>query len=455
MPTTESYYPRITVPSGSYVISEGKQGILEAYLGSCVGVALCDPHANVGGLIHLLLPEPQNIDSPWRPEVYAATGLPIVIQHLCREGARKENLQANIAGGALVGPLSKQDLMLDIGGRTADVVERILHQEKIAIWKSEIGGYFSCRLSLNLHTWDSVIDPIGISTALQAEADFEKPDLRQLDRAITHIRPIPQIALKVIRMISDQDYNAADVAHEVMQDQVLSAKIIGFCNSAFGGLRAGVDSIERALLVVGERWLLHLIVKAALESFLSQKEGGYSLCKGGLFQHSCSTAAVARSLSQFTGNTPPDLAYTAGLLHDIGKAVLDQYVEAVRPLLYRNVQMPGIDLIRAETKLFGISHPEVGGRLARLWAVPETLADAIQYHHQPEQATNGSELTHLIYLADLITSRFMVGQELEKLNTDGFASRMHKAGFRSEQLPFLIDNALREMQNSAWPVACQ
>jgi putative nucleotidyltransferase with HDIG domain len=448
MPRPDLNLKRTIVASGTYSVCSGKGEILDAYLGTCVGVTLYDRQAGVGGLIHLLLPEPSNPDSPWDPQTYASTGLPLFIRQLIQEGARKENLEANVAGGALVGPLSKQDLTLDIGGRTADIVAKILRDEKIDIQKTEIGGYFSCRLSLNLETGKSEIEPIGFAKASTGETAVGKPDNGELDRIIKRVRPIPQIALKIIRMISEQNHQLGDVAQQIMQDQVLSAKVISFCNSAYSGGRARVDSIEKALLIVGEKWLLQMIVKTCLEDFLSLPDGGYSLCKGGLFQHACGTAAVARDLAQFNGQVPPDLAYTAGLLHDIGKVVLDEYMHTARPLFYRYVQSGDFDLIGAESELFGIAHTEVGGRLAGHWSIPENLCAVIKHHHHPEEATIGSDLTHLVYLADLMMSRFMVGQELEKLNTEAFVSRLQKVGLNPDQLPVLISKIPAALKDS-------
>ncbi|MFO7600209.1 MAG: chemotaxis protein CheD, partial [Candidatus Desulfacyla sp.] len=103
------YIPRRSVPSGSYVVSESKNLILEAFLGTCVGVSLCDQEAGVGGLIHLLLPEPTSSDIFDQPETYASTGLPLFIKALCDAGASRHRLEARIAGGALVGPLAERD----------------------------------------------------------------------------------------------------------------------------------------------------------------------------------------------------------------------------------------------------------------------------------------------------------------------------------------------------------
>jgi putative nucleotidyltransferase with HDIG domain len=450
MSKTALNLPKTHVPSGQFLISRRKGAIFHADLGTCVGVALYDRNANVGGLIHLLLPEPPSPENPWQPEMYAATGLPLFIERLCQQGANKANLEASVAGGALMGPISRVDLNLDIGGRTAEIAERLLLQEQIPIRLIEIGGYFSCRLSLNLQTWETEIEPLGISTEPSGAADFDKLDTEHLDNIIKQVRPIPQVVLKVLRMISEQTYRHADVVKEIMQDQVMSAKIIGFCNSVFFGMRTRVDSIDRALFVVGEKWLLQVILTTAVEEFLSQTEEGYSLCKGGLFQHACGTASVAKSLAQLTGKATPDLAYTAGLLHDIGKAVLDQYMHARRPLFYRYVQSGNVDLIEAERKSFGVTHPEVGKQLAIHWSIPETLVEVIAHHHQPEEAVIGPDLTLLVYLTDLIMSRFMVGQELERLNTDALKSSLNRIGLSPEQLPLLIGRLPQAFLDSPW-----
>ena len=431
---------RRQVTSGSYVVSNGKSQILEAYLGTCVGVSLCDRRANVGGLIHLLLPEPTGIDRDSQPALYATTGLPLFIQALYDEGASKGELEAYLAGGALVGPLSEKDLILNIGGRTTEIVEEILDRERIPIRKSETGGFFTCRLSLNTHTWESDIDPSGVSTKPLEKTDFKRPTLGQLDISVERVRPIPQVALKVIRMIGDDNYSMKDIAEEVRQDQVISAKVIRLCNSAFFGIKVKVDSIDRALVMIGEKRIMQLVVSASLEDFFPDNGQGYSLCKGGLYRHALGTAMISEKLSEFTGKASSGTAYTAGLLHDIGKVVLDQYLAPAYPLFYRRTQIDGVNLIDVESDEFGITHTEAGGKLAEHWSLPESLTDTIQHHHHPEQATADPELTHLVYLADLLMSRFLVGQELERINTNELASRLQKVGLRSEQFPMMVDS---------------
>jgi chemotaxis receptor (MCP) glutamine deamidase CheD len=135
--------------------------LLQAFLGSCVGVSVCDPDAEVGGMIHLLLPDPVTPGSNFQTERYASTGLPIFLKALTDAGAALQNMHAIIAGGALVGPVSQQDLALNIGGRTADAAKNILSEHKIHVKQSETGGFFACTLQLNMENWKSSIGPAG------------------------------------------------------------------------------------------------------------------------------------------------------------------------------------------------------------------------------------------------------------------------------------------------------
>ena len=435
---TSSNLHRLHVASGNYVISEKKNMSLDACLGTCVGITLCDRKAGVGGLIHLLLPEPPNPQNPWKPEIYASTGLPLFIRDLCESGADKYNLEACVAGGALVGPVSRQDLDLDIGGRTTTIARTILKDAAIPIRKAETGGYFSCRLSLDLNTFESSIQPLSTQTHPVVE-NFTKPTAGEIAHAIQLVKPIPQISLKMTRMINESDYNMREVAGEIKQDQVLTAKVIRLCNSSFIGLKRKIDSIDRALVIIGEKMLLQLLLTASLELFLTDSGQGYSLCKGGLFQHALGTAIVSGELAEFTGKASPEIAYTAGLLHDIGIIVLDQFISSVHPFFYRRTQIDGVELCEVESEKLGITHPQAGELLAENWSLPDNLADVIRHHHYPEKARVDPELTHLVYLADLIMNRFHVGQVLEFMNMEKLPQRLQKVGLKPSRFSDVIE----------------
>jgi len=155
-----SAFRRQSVPSGTSYLGSQKKIIVEAFLGSCVGLALFDREANTGGLIHLLLPEPVSPNDLANSEIYATLGIPIFIKQLQKNGAQRKRMEAYIAGGALVGPVDETDLRLDIGGRNVEAVEKTLKNEGIEIVKSETGGFFTCRMELNLMNWEVRVEPV-------------------------------------------------------------------------------------------------------------------------------------------------------------------------------------------------------------------------------------------------------------------------------------------------------
>ena len=444
--STASKLKKTPVPSGNFVISNKKNEVLDAYLGTCVGVTLVDEKKDLGGLMHILLPEPSGMSVLGKKENYAKTGLPVFINAIRDELGEKGDFIATIAGGALVGPVSDLDLNLDIGGRTAEIVENILKSENIPVVKSETGGHFCCCLSLNLSTWESSIKPISVPEEGDT-VSLEPPSMAQMEAAISKVKPIPQIALKLLRMIKDDLYNMDDLGTEIKKDQVISAKIIRLCNSAFFKHKSNVDSIERALVVLGEKHLLQLVISASMEGFFNSESGGYSLCKGGLFKHAVGTAIICEKLASYNNKISSDIAYTAGLLHDIGKIALDQFMDKAYPMFYRRTQERNEILVNVEKEVFGRSHTEVGGKLAEIWGLPERLIDVIKYHHMPEEAEFDIDLSHLVYFADLLMSRFIVGQELERLNTDSFNDRLDRIGINSGQFSKVIEELSEIISN--------
>lgn len=426
------------VASGSLQVGSTQPQVLQAFLGTCVGVVVFDKTAGVGGLIHLLLPEPVSALDVDRPEKYATTGIPLFLKQLLDLGATRENMQAVVAGGALVGPLSPQDMNLDIGGRTAENVYIALHTEGIAVKRAETGGFFTCSIELDMQRWECGIQPAGFD-AVAPNTGESSPSISDIQQAIESIRPIPQVALKVLRIIEDGSYNIGKIAEEVRKDQVISARTIQLCNSAMFAKRHDVASLDHALVFLGQELFIKLVISAAVESYYSQCGNGYSLCKGGLYHHAIGTALIAEKIASMTEKIVPAIAYTAGLLHDIGKVVLDQYIVNAYPMLYREFQDRQSEMIAVEKRILGMDHTHIGELLATTWFLPDILTDAIRFHHQPDESANNRALTTIIYLADLLMSRFHVGLELERMGTVNLIDHLSQLDLSSEQFGGLVD----------------
>ncbi len=125
-----------SIPTGSFVIDKKENRILVSHLGSCVGLVLIDEKNEIGGMYHILLPAPTQDNLAHVSFNFASAGMPNFIDEFVKYGADLNSTKAIIAGGALLGAISQVDLQLDIGGRTADIVTKVLHENNIEIIES-------------------------------------------------------------------------------------------------------------------------------------------------------------------------------------------------------------------------------------------------------------------------------------------------------------------------------
>ncbi len=428
-----------SVPAGKFIVSKKENRKLVSHLGSCVCVVLIDEINEVGGMYHILLPAPSEDHISNLSHNFASIGMPKFIAEYIDIGGDLRSTKAIIGGGALLGSVSQVDLELDIGGRTSEMVSGILNQNNIPITESITGGYFACTMELNLSNLKYNVENIG-------HAHQSKKDLIQMaqdidvDTTITRLRPIPQVALKISRMLKSDDFSMKDIAKEIRNDQIISAKVIQLCNSSFMGLKSKVSSVDQALIFLGQKTLIKIVLQSSMELFYQDIEKGYSLTKGGLYYHAKATAIVAEQIAKITKKAETDVAYTAGLLHDIGKIVLDQYIAQVFPTFFDRVFNEKEDLLLVEENLLGIDHTVAGRRLAELWKLPENLQEAIENHHNPENSSNYSELTHIVYFADFLISRFNTGVEIDRLNTNNFNERLAAIGINSDGFVNLVNS---------------
>jgi putative nucleotidyltransferase with HDIG domain len=421
-------------------LKAGKQSsnIYQAYLGTCLGVTLYDRTQKIGGMIHILLPEPLGTMNTDLPEKYASTGIPLLIHQLVSLGSSPENLTAVIAGGALVGPVSQQDIGLDIGGRSADIARSILESRNIDIIKSETGGFFTCTLELNMATGETSINP-SWEDVCKSQGDFIPPSLDDIQNTIENIKPIPQTALKIFRMFRDNRYGISDITRTLSRDQVLGGQTLKLCNSAIFAGTVKIDTLKDAVLLLGEDMLVKSVITAAVNSYYDQTGTGYSLCRGGLFFHAVGVAMTAEKIAIRTGKVAGENAYTAGLLHDIGKVILDQYISDYSPLFFRNLSIEKESFLTSEKKLLGITHCEVGALLAKKWQFPTGLSRVIRHHHHPEKAKDNKDLVYIVFLADLLIEKFHTGYELEKMQTQSIGHVLDHLGLTMADIPEIID----------------
>lgn len=215
--------------------------------------------------------------------------------------------------------------------------------------------------------------------------------------------PAPSVA-QLLELLAKPDADNDDMIRVIRKDGVMSAKLLGLCNSAAYGFTSPVSSIEQAVLMIGHSEIHRLVMSVGFSGSLSPQMTGYAMAEGELWRHSLLTAYVAVAVTAVARrvNIDPSIAYTAGLVHDIGKIVITHTLDAatqtkMRELIVSNEH----SLVEAERLILGTDHAEVGACLLRKWGLPELLIEAVMNHHTPPVKPKPG-LSAVVHVADVV-----------------------------------------------------
>ncbi|GMV98880.1 MAG: hypothetical protein AMXMBFR84_00200 [Candidatus Hydrogenedentota bacterium] len=236
--------------------------------------------------------------------------------------------------------------------------------------------------------------------------------------AIDQIATLPQTLVRILEVVQDEHSSALDLANEIAADQALAMQILRTVNSSYYGLRRRVQTISESVVILGFEEVERVALSVSVVNFFGTDPHSLRLLNT-LWRHSVACSIIAGSLERRYLDSQPGLsgARVAGLLHDIGKAVIAQHFpEAVGPIrkLMEEQDMSSVDAEKAV--LDGYSHCDIGSWVAETWGLPETLVESIALHHMPHLVPADHGLVHLAHLADQIAT--LLGYPSVKLDSE-------------------------------------
>ena len=229
--------------------------------------------------------------------------------------------------------------------------------------------------------------------------------LREITDSLDRLRPLPSTATRVLSATEDPTMPADMIGEMLSLDQALTIEVLKFANSAQMGYLSDCSSIETAVVRLGFKRIRALVLKSFASGPLNRRLNGYRLGADALWQHSLSTATFAEKIARAVSYAHPEDAYVAGLLHDIGKLILDQFIIKDYHQITNIMKSQNKHVWEVEEKLFGIDHAGVGGLMAEKWKLPRNLINSIRYHHLPTLARTHRELAAIINIANSFTPK--------------------------------------------------
>ena len=212
---------------------------------------------------------------------------------------------------------------------------------------------------------------------------------------------IPVVVQEVISSFSDADLDSTVLAHKIEQDQGLTAKILRVVNSAFYGLSRRVSSIHEAVVVMGFNSVRSLVLSTGFVKAFAVA-GTSEFDRHAYWRRSFRVAAYAKALAKSLKHDQ-DMAFTAGMFHDIGLLVLDTCMQAQFAGVLEQQNQSGENLLTIERAVLGFDHAQIGAEVAKRWNFPPSIEHAIRYCHTPDHVPF-EPVTGIVYVAALIES---------------------------------------------------
>jgi putative nucleotidyltransferase with HDIG domain len=214
--------------------------------------------------------------------------------------------------------------------------------------------------------------------------------------------PFPAVALQLIRQMQDTNVSVADVGRLIELDPSLTASLLRLVNSPFFGMRREIGGVSEAVMVLGMSAVRRMVLSLAMATPLRRADIDPNFARQ-QWHHTVSCAALARRLID-DDQAASELAFTAGLLHDIGQVHLLQLHGAAYVRLYDDNTEEGIRA--AECEHFGQAHDTLGAELLEGWGLPQPIADAARHHHHAQGSIGQlTPIQQAVWVANKVASR--------------------------------------------------
>ncbi len=204
---------------------------------------------------------------------------------------------------------------------------------------------------------------------------------RKIIDEISELASLPNVAVTVIQKTLKQDCDFNQIADIIETDPALTKKVLRVANSPFYGRPTKISTIKNAIVVLGLNTLKSIVLTISVMDSFKRRKATNGLDRDRFWSHSLACAITARLLCEKVGKTDPDEAFMAGILHDVGVLIYDQYLPSCYSEALNRAVTTGERLQNVERELFGLTHGEMGRKIMEKWQLPDTLARAVEMHH--------------------------------------------------------------------------
>jgi putative nucleotidyltransferase with HDIG domain len=269
--------------------------------------------------------------------------------------------------------------------------------------------------------------------------------LERIHKAIAEHPPMPAFHRDLLPHIQDPNVGYEQLSKIIRNDPGVTMNILRMANTAYYSGTTRIDSLQHALVRMGARRLFQIIIAYGVASRLARPLEGYGLAPRMLLKHSVGVAITSENVARLLKQSIHEMLFTAGLLHDMGKIVLDPFVVETRAQFDALLRDTTMTFDEIEQELLGITHPEAGARLMDLWNFPESVIQVVRHHHRPAKAEGMENEALMVHLADTLIYSEGVGDGIDGLRYEVASDETQRLGLRARDIEQVASRTLGQL----------
>lgn len=232
--------------------------------------------------------------------------------------------------------------------------------------------------------------------------------IEQITRTIQTFPGMPGPALRLLALVDEPNVTVPQIEGILRQDPGLTANMLKLANSAYFGLPSKIGSVRQAVVLLGLKRLVQMVVAACTSAVLESAVPGYDLPGGELWRHSLAVSVAAEGLVRELNLKGREEIFTAALLHDVGKLILGRYVQEDAARIDLALAQ-GVPFETAEAIVLGTDHAQIGAEVLTQWALPASIVNVVRWHHCPEKSEQADVMLDVVHVANLLCRMIGIG----------------------------------------------
>jgi putative nucleotidyltransferase with HDIG domain len=240
--------------------------------------------------------------------------------------------------------------------------------------------------------------------------------IRSIAGKISGLPTLPTVISKMIELVDNPRTDTKTLAKLISHDQSLTARILKLANSAYYGFSREISTVDTAIIVMGFNAVKEMGLSLSVFDTFKNIGSIDSFDVNKYWEHSVACGVAAKHMAKEFHLPEPGEVFVAGLLHDIGKMIIIQYLPNEFNEINSLMVEKDIDYSEAELEVIGITHGEIGALIAERWHLPKRISTCIRHHHTPQNAPNYTQEAAVIELSDMICHRVRIGNDNHRLS---------------------------------------